>query len=87
MFCSGHVSLADGEALVVGGTSAYQPVWKGAKAVYTFSFATRTFTRRSDLLVGRWYPTATIQPDGNVLITGGLDEMGVNTGTSRPTTR
>jgi len=81
MFCSGHMLMSNGQGIAAGGTAAYSP-WKGAKALYTFDFTTDTFKRQQDMAHGRWYPSLVNTPGGYSLITGGLDEKGVNSGTS-----
>ena len=68
LFCSGHVQLADGRTLIVGGhISAYD----GLADTTLFNPATRTYFRGADMSVGRWYPTATQLPDGRVLVFAG----------------
>lgn len=84
LWCGGHVQLADGRILVVGGNLAYPANdgkgagngFKGAPWVMTFDPWTETWTRYQDMPHGRWYPTLTELPDGRVLIVGGWDETG-----------
>jgi hypothetical protein len=73
----GHAAclLADGTVLIVGGTSAqfghngYSHVLSSAEI---FDPATGAFTRtKSDMSIGRDRPTASLLPDGKVLIAGG----------------
>ncbi|HET9650368.1 MAG TPA: hypothetical protein VFP34_19340, partial [Microlunatus sp.] len=81
LFCSGHVLLPDGRALVGGGTLAYG-AWKGAKYLYAFDFKTETYEKLKPLEVGRWYPSMITTTKGQTLITGGIDENGALTGTT-----
>jgi hypothetical protein len=81
LFCAGHVLLPDGRALVGGGTISYSP-FKGAKYLYAFNFATERYERLTPMEVGRWYPSMVTTVNGTTLITGGLDENGLVTGTS-----
>ena len=56
LFCAGHIQLADGRTLLVGGhitpTSA-SPTRRSSTR------RRRTYFRGPDMSVGRWYPTAT----------------------------
>lgn len=81
MFCSGHMLMSNGEGIAAGGTTNYSP-WKGSPALYTFDFTTEKFIRQQDMVHGRWYPSIINTPEGDALITGGLDEMGMNSSTS-----
>ena len=68
LFCSGHVQLADGRTLVVGGhiTANY-----GLADTTIFDPKTDAYMRAPDMTVGRWYPTATELNDGRVLAYSG----------------
>ena len=79
MFCVGHMLLSNGEGFAAGGTSGYQP-WRGAKALYTFDFASEKFVRQTDMQHGRWYPTVIGTPKGDAAIVGGYDHNGLNAG-------
>jgi hypothetical protein len=84
LWCGGHVQLADGRVLVVGGNLAYPSPdalgegsgFKGGRWVMTFDPWTETWTRYQDMDRGRWYPSLVELPDGRVLIVGGWDETG-----------
>ena len=81
IWCAGQVLLADGRVLVVGGNLKYQvggPAgsFKGLNQIWLFDPTTETWQRGPDMRHGRWYPTATKLPDGQVLITAGWDESG-----------
>ena len=78
LFCSGHVLLPDGRALIVGGTAAYNP-FKGSATQYVFDFNSETYQRVSDMSVGRWYPSVVTMSDGKQLITSGFDQTGMKT--------
>ncbi|HKE44065.1 MAG TPA: galactose oxidase-like domain-containing protein, partial [Steroidobacteraceae bacterium] len=68
LFCSGHVELADGRILVVGGhISAHT----GIPDANIFNPATETWTSVASMQFPRWYPTATRLPDGRVLVNSG----------------
>lgn len=79
MFCSGHVTLADGRILIQGGTAAYATAtenYKGLKTSYIFDPATNAFSRVNDTQQGHWYPTLTKLENGNVWMAGGYSETG-----------
>ena len=68
LFCAGHVQLADGRTLIVGGNIAADD---GLADTTIFNPTTNTYFRAPDMSVGRWYPTATELPDGRVLTFAG----------------
>ncbi len=70
LFCAGHVALPDGRILVVGGHGTSQI---GIADVNIFNPTTRTWTTAPPMNYRRWYPTATVLPDGRVLVTSGAD--------------
>ena len=78
LFCSGHVLLPDGRALVGGGTLGYGP-FLGSTAMYAFNFETEVYEAVDRLQVGRWYPSVITAPDGRQLFVGGFDEIGKKT--------
>jgi hypothetical protein len=68
IFCSGHVLLADGRTLVVGG---HQSADVGIPDTTIFDSSTNSWTAAPNMSVGRWYPTATELGDGRVLVFSG----------------
>ena len=70
--CAGHVTLADGSALVVGGVDVSPFV--GIKVNARFDPATESWTELAPMKYARWYPTATTLGDGRVLAASGTDE-------------
>lgn len=68
LFCSGHVTLADGRVMVVGGDLAPED---GSKEATTFDPTSLTWNRLPDMNSPRWYPTATELGDGRVLVISG----------------
>ena len=73
LFCSGHAFLSDGRLLVTGGhiSDAH-----GLPDANIFDAATRGWTPVAPMSRGRWYPTSTTLPDGEVLTLAGRDEEG-----------
>jgi hypothetical protein len=71
LFCSGHTITADGKLLVVGGHIADG---RGTKDAHIFDPATEQWTKLPDLNFGRWYPTATVLPNGMTMASSGADE-------------
>lgn len=79
MWCSGHVTLADGRVLIMGGTTSYpDPVtgrnFTGSKSSFIFDPSTNLFTKINDAQTGHWYPTLTKLGNGDVWAAGGLNE-------------
>ena len=69
-FCAGHVNLADGRTLVVGGWDGVNAE-VGIKAATLFDGNSRTWTPEAAMADARWYPTATVLGDGRVLVFSG----------------
>ena len=82
LWCAGHTVLPDGRVVVVGGNLANSTPTennKGLNQIWVFNPFNETWIRQPDMRKGRWYPTATRLPSGNVLITSGWDETGTYT--------
>jgi len=75
MFCNGMVVLADGRAIVDGGTLQYDP-FHGQLRSAVYDPATGQFTEVQNMAHGRWYPTVTSLSDGTIMTFSGLDENG-----------
>ena len=76
MFCNGMVGLPDGRVLIAGGTLAYNPSFLGYNRLSTYDPTTGLFTDQPNMAHGRWYPTATMLGNGNVMIFSGYTETG-----------
>jgi Domain of unknown function (DUF1929)/Bacterial Ig domain/Glyoxal oxidase N-terminus/Galactose oxidase, central domain/Kelch motif len=70
VFCSAHVTLADGRILLTGGEGS---TMLGSAAVTVFDPVTQTWSRLPNMKAPRWYPTATELGDGRVLVISGQD--------------
>jgi hypothetical protein len=70
LFCSGHAFLPDGTLLIMGGH--YQDV----TSVHTFDPDTEQWTHIGQMEHGRWYPTCTALPNGQVLTMSGTQAPG-----------
>jgi hypothetical protein len=68
MFCSGHTFLPDGRLLDVGG---HLFDGEGIQQSNVYDPVANTWTPGSLMNDGRWYPTATSLPDGDVLVLSG----------------
>ena len=74
LFCAGHTFLPDGRLLAAGGhiSNAH-----GLPQAAIFDPWTSTWTMTGSMARGRWYPTVTTLPNGEVVTLGGRDENGV----------
>ena len=68
LFCMGHTLLASGSVFMAGGHIAD---FVGFNHSTVYNPFTNTFTRRSDMNAGRWYPTNTTLSNGDVLVISG----------------
>ena len=68
LFCAGHTNLADGKIFIAGGHIAD---FTGYPHAVIFDAAKNTFTMLPDMNTGRWYPTVTELPNGDVLVVSG----------------
>jgi hypothetical protein len=76
IFCSGHSFLADGRLLITGG---HVSDTVGIPDTVLFDPFALTWTRGPDMNAGRWYPTNTTLPNGDVLVVeGSIDEQTSN---------
>ena len=79
-FCSAAIVLPEtGNILMPGGTLP-DPGNLGVAEVPLFNTATESLSKASSMSSSRWYPTATTLANGEILLTGGRDEV------RRPTT-
>jgi len=75
LFCAGHDFLPDGRLLIAGG---HISDLHGLPNTNIFDPATETFQAVAPMAAGRWYPTNTTLPDGEVLTLAGTDEQDNN---------
>ena len=73
LFCSGHNFLADGRLLVAGGQIRGD---SGLPNTNLFDAATRSWQVEPVMAWGRWYPTNTTLPNGEMLTVAGTDQHG-----------
>ncbi len=72
LFCAGHTLMADGTLMIAGGHHMDD---RGIKVTYFYG-PSGSWIKGPDMAFGRWYPTLTTLPDGNVLTMAGRDESG-----------
>ncbi|RDI95510.1 DUF1929 domain-containing protein [Meiothermus sp. QL-1] len=68
LFCAGYTVLEDGRFFTAGGNLGLE--W-GSLRTNILDPRTRSWTEGPDMWWGRWYPTVTKLPNGELLITGG----------------
>ena len=73
VFCAGHDWLPDGRLLVVGGHIAPS---QGLAVTNIFDPATATWEAVQPMAQGRWYPSTTTMPNGEVVAIAGEDATG-----------
>lgn len=73
LFCAGHSFLPDGRLLVTGGHISND---HGLPAATVFHYQTNSWSTEAPMSWGRWYPTSTTLPNGEVLQLAGSDEDG-----------
>src|SRR5690242_1471663 len=71
LFCAGHDWLPDGRLFVAGG---HITDLHGLPNANIFDPATETWQAVAPMANGRWYPTNTTLPDGEILTLAGTDE-------------
>ena len=71
IFCSGHTFLADGRLLVTGGTITGT---SGDARAVLFDPSASQWGGTGSMAQGRYYPTATALPSGEVLVVSGNDQ-------------
>jgi hypothetical protein len=65
LFCSGHAALPDGRVVIMGGHM------DGITGVHIFHPTNDSFEHVTEMAAGRWYPSCTALPNGQVLTMSG----------------
>jgi hypothetical protein len=81
IFCAGHVVLPDGRVFVAGG---HITDGAGEKKASIYDWRTDTWARLDDMNAGRWYPSVTLLPGGDVLVLGGTFKTDPNDKNEQP---
>jgi fibronectin type 3 domain-containing protein len=68
-FCSAHEQMADGRIFVAGGHNGGAHL--GLTVANAFDLGNQSWTVLPDMNFPRWYPTATLLPDGRLLVLSG----------------
>ena len=74
IFCTGFGTLADGRLFMAGGHIADNV---GLDYAYLYDPVPNSWTRLPNMNAGRWYPTVTNLPNGDVLVLGGVQDTTV----------
>ncbi|HEX5433287.1 MAG TPA: carboxypeptidase regulatory-like domain-containing protein [Candidatus Angelobacter sp.] len=77
LFCAGHTSLPDGRVFIAGGHIAD---YVGYPHAVIYDPSSNSFKTLPDMNEGRWYPTTTVLPNGDVLVVSG--DVNANTNTN-----
>lgn len=72
LFCSGHVLMTDGRLFAPGGHIA-DGVGEAKASIYDPT--SNIWTRVTDMNAGRWYPTATVLGNGDLLVEAGTVDI------------
>ncbi len=81
LFCSGQTMLPDGRILTAGGThwhdaSQDQKLFlDGTRDARVYDPATDTWTKLSDMVLNRWYPTVLTTPEGDAVAASGIGNL------------
>ena len=77
IFCGGHSVLGNGRVLITGGDSSLNT---GMANASLYDPVTGTWTFLPNMNAGRWYPTNTVLPNGDVVVISGeiSPTLGVN---------
>jgi len=75
LFCAGHDFLPDGRLFVAGG---HIRDLHGLPNANVFDPGTATWQALPPMAAGRWYPTNTTLPNGDVLVLAGTDSAGAD---------
>ena len=86
LFCSSFVQMGDGTVLTAGGTDYYQEPavpgtneglveLEGLANTRIYDDAANTWRQSGPMNHGRWYPSVVTQPDGKLLVVGGVGKM------------
>jgi hypothetical protein len=70
IYCSAHTFGPDGRLLVTGGTS---PDTRGLRVAMVFDPSSSSWSATSSMAQGRYYPTTTALPNGEILTVSGHD--------------
>lgn len=81
IFCAGHVVLPDGRVFVAGG---HITDGAGEKKASIYDPQANTWVPVPDMNAGRWYPTVTLLPSGDVLVLGGTFKNDPNNKNEQP---
>lgn len=79
LFCAGHTVLSNGTVAIVGGHVANAGWPAGIQSIKTYTYGDSALVKVTKMRYPRWYATATLLPNRQVLIMGGTQGVGAGT--------
>ncbi|KAG1679121.1 hypothetical protein FOA52_000476 [Chlamydomonas sp. UWO 241] len=79
LFCCGHVQMSNGSVAIVGGHKENAGFPSGLKSIRTYTNGQESLVKVTEMAWARWYPSATLLPDSQILIMGGTQDVGAGT--------
>jgi hypothetical protein len=79
LFCAGHTLLSNGSVVIVGGHIANAGWPAGIQHIRTYTAGEPSLTLVTTMRYPRWYATATLLPNQQILIMGGTQGVGAGT--------
>lgn len=79
LFCCGHCQMANGSIAIIGGHQDNAGYPSGMMSIRTYTAGQPALIKVTNMRWKRWYPSITLLPDRQILITGGTQGVGAGT--------